>query len=560
MTEEVEAAVMADTAVEAFTITGAGWDDANGLYVPTERRWHDALVYENDRKCLLSREPHRTKSGQTSYGWILGQDGKPLYGIQSAALAPPATGWRKFKGTLPAPEVHGHREASAAANAAATALKDQGNVLFAARRYAEADERWTRALGYKEHLTDVTVQVALYSNRAEARLRRKEWKSALRDAEDALVLRPGHDKALLRAAVAAKELQQFALAQDFVMLCLEHHPKHAEAKKMCTEIEQLVQEEREDEPDKATSAKAKLRQSFQQGARETLENLGRQLTADIKASEGFEAFAANRDKSKAKPVEADRPPLESLPYHHMGLPQEQIDLMDKFFQENREKKAKADLEAKDRRTARERLLDEEEAAEGRQKAERIQNDLLALQATKRGEPTRFSQAASEVYCWWSLPAGVAGKEITVRCMQGGAALTVMVREVAIFDRKLFQHVKADQLIWTLEDHELHLTLTKAEKDTLWEQLGEVPEMAVDSSGEVIPETIPEPMTAAQRVAMWRDMVQGDDGEYVGYEALDRTSQKYVDTMRRYEHARATGNAQELAEAELDMEEFGRVII
>jgi len=56
------------------------------------------------------------------------------------------------------------------------------------------------------------------------------------------------------------------------------------------------------------------------------------------------------------------------------------------------------------------------------------------------------------------------------------------------------------------------------------------------------------------------MVQGDDGEYVGYEALDRTSQKYVDTMRRYEHARATGNAQELAEAELDMEEFGRVII
>ena len=39
------------------------------------RLWHEAMVFENDRLCMLSREPHTSqKTGQKSYGWILGQD------------------------------------------------------------------------------------------------------------------------------------------------------------------------------------------------------------------------------------------------------------------------------------------------------------------------------------------------------------------------------------------------------------------------------------------------------------------------------------------------------
>ena len=64
----------------AFVVTGSGWDDANGFYASTGKFWHESLVFENDRECLICREPHRNrKSGQTGYGWILGQHGKPLY-------------------------------------------------------------------------------------------------------------------------------------------------------------------------------------------------------------------------------------------------------------------------------------------------------------------------------------------------------------------------------------------------------------------------------------------------------------------------------------------------
>ncbi|CAE8667702.1 unnamed protein product, partial [Polarella glacialis] len=110
----------------AIVVLGAGSDDANGLFTPTGKIWHDAPVYENDRRCLLSREPHKNqRTGETSFGWILGQDKRPLYAVQSESLSLVSSGWRKFGGELPIPEIREVESVEEAAEAAATSLKEQ---------------------------------------------------------------------------------------------------------------------------------------------------------------------------------------------------------------------------------------------------------------------------------------------------------------------------------------------------------------------------------------------------------------------------------------------------
>merc|ERR1719506_3319332 len=123
-----------------IVVTGAGTDDANGLYVPTGKKWHDAEVFENDAKCLLSREPHKNnKTGESSYGWILGQDRKPLYAVQSAEITPPTSGWRKFTGTLPLPQFDGPCRYADACSTAADNFKETGKNFFTAHKYSEAE-------------------------------------------------------------------------------------------------------------------------------------------------------------------------------------------------------------------------------------------------------------------------------------------------------------------------------------------------------------------------------------------------------------------------------------
>lgn len=41
-------------------VRGAGSPDLDGLYVATGRS-HEAELFENDRRCLLSREPHKSR-------------------------------------------------------------------------------------------------------------------------------------------------------------------------------------------------------------------------------------------------------------------------------------------------------------------------------------------------------------------------------------------------------------------------------------------------------------------------------------------------------------------
>merc|ERR1712185_879108 len=54
------------------------------------------------------------------------------------------------------------------------------------------------------------------------------------------------------------------------------------------------------------------------------------------------------------------------------------------------------------------------------------------------------------------------------------------------------------------------------------------------------------MTAQDRVAKFRQMVNGDDGDYTSYSDMEPGARHLVDVLRRYEHARATGDRRSLA--------------
>jgi tetratricopeptide (TPR) repeat protein len=323
-----------------LVITGAGSNDVNGVYIPTGRKWHDAEVYENDAKCLLSREPHQNqKTGETSYGWILGQNKKPLYAVQSPEVTPPPSGWRKFKGALPLPALGGPCSYSEGAAQAAESFKALGKTLFAACKYSEAEAVWTRALSLAN---TSSVKVALYSNRSEVRLRLSKWDAALSDAQEALKLRPTHDKALLRAAVASRELKMYNEAYEFTKKCLENNSKHMEAKILLADLEYLIADLTQ--PDSAKIARLKLQESIKQ---QELEQLGKKLGAkDLNLLSGMKAFEGYGDKREKAAAKDDRAPLTSLPYHHAGLPQEEVEKMDKFFQEQRDKKDFGKMKAK----------------------------------------------------------------------------------------------------------------------------------------------------------------------------------------------------------------------
>lgn len=625
-----------EVACAAILVTGAGSDDVNGLYVPTGRKWHEAEIFENDKLCMLSREPHKSqKTGLTSYGWILGQDRKPMYAVQSEEILPPKSGWKKFTGQVPIPAVDPSDSLKAAAETAALAFKDQGNALFTARSYKEAATKWSRALSTLEkYCSDSQVRATLYANRAESNIRMECWEEALLDCEAALVTKPSHDKALLRAAVALRGLKRYGDAIAMVQRCLELEPSHYDAKVLMQDLDRLVTSEQPEGRRAVASKPQRLRGDANVSPRDA-KDVNHQ-----KGLEAFEGYSQMREKS------TEEVPISELPYHKMGLPQEQLDLMDSFFRELRankkqqaksqrqelaeyelvkneyreraledqalgraptpmlesyeeapalkddelpltltapkkpvetdniqisadEKKEIDDLFANfkpaskslgpsGRRSRFQQIIHEEE--EEASAAEiRAMEELKKLQRTRRGEPTRFEQAAGELYCWWSLPAGISARDIKVSG-SGGEWLTVSVRDVPIFDRQLFHQIKGDDIIWSLDAGELSLTLTKRERSKLWDQLGSVSEMQRDASGRVIPSTIPEPMSINDRLAKFRQMVTGDDGEEPRYEDLNDQSRQLVDALRRFEHARATGDQNALALAEHDLEELGRVVV
>mmetsp|Transcript_86138 Transcript_86138/g.278759 ORF Transcript_86138/g.278759 Transcript_86138/m.278759 type:complete len:552 (+) Transcript_86138:82-1737(+) len=324
----------------AYVVTGAGWEDANGCYTPTGKMLFGAPVFENDHKCLISRESHsNSKTGKTSFGWILGQDRKPLYGVETEALAPPASGWLLFGGSAPVPRLQGMGAVADAATLAATAWKDQGNAYFGAQKYSEAEAKWTRGLCLADRVGDESVVVALHSNRAEARLRLKKWEEALDDAQAALRKNHTHEKALLRGTVAAREMKNYGLAQDLVQQCLDAHPRSAEAKQLLLDLEQLVHF-----ASQTTQGDGKLKEQWINKTTED-DNPKVYSVQDTTSKKGLKAFGGY---SNARKGTVEKPPISALPYHFMGLPPDRVAETDRLYEEMRNfKEAKERMRKKE---------------------------------------------------------------------------------------------------------------------------------------------------------------------------------------------------------------------
>lgn len=88
-------------------IRNAGSGEADGVYRPSDRRWLDHDVYQNRYgDCIISRESHKSpKTGEEKFGFVLGKDGRPLYGVKTDVQEVPSKGWKAFQGQEPAPEV-----------------------------------------------------------------------------------------------------------------------------------------------------------------------------------------------------------------------------------------------------------------------------------------------------------------------------------------------------------------------------------------------------------------------------------------------------------------------
>jgi len=88
-------------------VSNAGEGDADGVYKPADRKWMGCDVLQNRYgDCIISREAQTSaKTGQVKYGYVLGKDGRPLYGSRTDKPEPPVKGWKVFQGMEPVPEI-----------------------------------------------------------------------------------------------------------------------------------------------------------------------------------------------------------------------------------------------------------------------------------------------------------------------------------------------------------------------------------------------------------------------------------------------------------------------
>mmetsp|Transcript_97011 Transcript_97011/g.279963 ORF Transcript_97011/g.279963 Transcript_97011/m.279963 type:complete len:412 (-) Transcript_97011:28-1263(-) len=410
------------------------------------------------------------------------------------------------------------------------------------------------------------------------------------------------------------ELQLFEESKSLLDRCLKIDPHIPDAQKLEMELYRRAE--------RAMAGMWPASQVARKSPHDQAPDHVQKSTLGSKALKAFGDYGAEREKRSSVAIAA--PPIESLPHHGMGLPREQVEMMDEFFRTRRAQEAEKERRAREEREAYERVkrewreraedgvasgrleplerilpsersrsggeaarpasrdvarpaaadaaaakprgarllrqLDQQAAEEKRSLAEMLAAEVEGLSRKPGGEPTRFEQAGGEVYCWWALPEGISARDVRVTAGGGGARLRVELLGKPIFDGRLFDTILVGDLVWSVSDGELHVTLTKADRNRLWEQLGIVEEVRRDESGNIIPESLPAPMSMAERLDKFRQMVQGDDGQQARYDDLDPRTKQLVDVLRRYEHARAVGDHDALALAELDLEEFGQITI
>lgn len=113
----------------------------------------------------------------------------------------------------------------------AQTLKEEGNALVKKGEHKKAIEKYTQSL--KHNPTEITT----YTNRALCYLSVKQYRDAVRDCDEALMMDNGNVKALYRRAQAHKELKDVKACVDDLNNLLTVEPKNGAALKLLQEVQ-----------------------------------------------------------------------------------------------------------------------------------------------------------------------------------------------------------------------------------------------------------------------------------------------------------------------------------
>ncbi|KAM7421909.1 hypothetical protein PAMA_010130 [Pampus argenteus] len=110
-------------------------------------------------------------------------------------------------------------------------LKDEGNALVKKGEHRKAIEKYSQSL--KHNPTEVTT----FTNRALCYLSVKQYRDAVSDCDEALMIDSSNIKALYRRAQAHKELQNINACVDDLNRLLKVEPKNTAAEKLLQEVQ-----------------------------------------------------------------------------------------------------------------------------------------------------------------------------------------------------------------------------------------------------------------------------------------------------------------------------------
>ncbi|XP_056293624.1 mitochondrial import receptor subunit TOM34 [Pseudoliparis swirei] len=110
-------------------------------------------------------------------------------------------------------------------------LKEEGNALVKKGEHKRAIEKYGQSI--KHNPTEITT----YTNRALCFLSVKQYRDAVRDCDEALLMDSGNIKALYRRAQALLELKDIKGCEENLNTLLQVEPKNVAAMKMMEEVQ-----------------------------------------------------------------------------------------------------------------------------------------------------------------------------------------------------------------------------------------------------------------------------------------------------------------------------------
>lgn len=209
-----------------YDIQGCALPECGGLYTYSEAARHGAPVYQNAQGWTLHRDrpPVQASVGTerevSQFGWLITKDRRPFYAAKTDDMVAPSRNWECFLGPPPAPSCVTSSSWEAHLLECCGALKDDGNAAMKQSRYEHAHQEYSKAVGHMTGYDDVVrsserlqqLEVMLYANRAEVRLRLCLWREAFEDCRWVLDRDPCHAKAVARLSKACRALGSWSEA------------------------------------------------------------------------------------------------------------------------------------------------------------------------------------------------------------------------------------------------------------------------------------------------------------------------------------------------------------